>query len=132
MTLIAAFWCAGNQAVLCADSEECYGDFKTSVTKIKPQTIANGLYQVAFGGSGLSDLVDALNDKLERELSAYRERTELALRAYIEKYWWNFITAMLSQHIREILMMPIVMSREWFAFASFQRKVFSCSSFQKQ
>lgn len=37
MTLIATFWCAGNQAVLCADSEECSGEFKTSVTKIKPK-----------------------------------------------------------------------------------------------
>ncbi len=85
MTLIAAFWCAGNQAVLCADSEECYGDLKTSVTKIKPQTLADGLYEVAFGGSGLADLVDALDEKLEKALNACQARTELELRSEIEK-----------------------------------------------
>jgi hypothetical protein len=84
MTLIAAFWCAGNQAVLCADSEECYGDLKTSVTKINPQTLANGLYQVAFGGSGFADLVDALGEKLEQALDVSQSSTEIELRAEIE------------------------------------------------
>lgn len=84
MTLIAAFWCGGNQAVLCADSEESYGDYKTSVTKIKPQELAGGLYQVAFGGSGLSDLVDGFGEKLEQGLNASKVRTESELRAEIE------------------------------------------------
>lgn len=84
MTLIAAFWCAGNQAVLCADSEECYGDYKTSVTKIKPRHLAGGLYQVAFGGSGLSDLVDGLGEKLEYRLDGSQGRTEPELRSEIE------------------------------------------------
>src|ERR1700691_1550933 len=85
MTLIAAFWCAGDQAVLCADSEECYGDLKTSVTKIKPQTLAGGLYEVAFGGSGFGDLVDALDEKLEMALDVCQARTEAELRLEIEK-----------------------------------------------
>jgi hypothetical protein len=85
MTLIAAFWCSGNQAVLCADSEECYGEYKTSVNKIVPQELADGLYQVAFGGSGLSDLVDGLADKLENALDSCREHSEAGLRAEIEK-----------------------------------------------
>lgn len=85
MTLIAAFWCAGDQAVLCADSEEHYGDLKTSVTKIKPQTLASGLYQVAFGGSGFGDLVDALDEKLEQALDMCQAFTEVELRTEIEK-----------------------------------------------
>jgi hypothetical protein len=85
MTLIAAFWCAGNQAVLCADSEECYGDLKTSVTKINPQILANGLYEVAFGGSGFGDLVDALDENLEKALDVCQARTEVELRSEIEK-----------------------------------------------
>lgn len=85
MTLISAFWCAGNQAVLCADSEECYGEYKTSVTKIKPREFANGLYQVAYGGSGIGDLVDGLGEQLEIALDICREKTESALRSEIEK-----------------------------------------------
>src|ERR1700694_1737646 len=63
MTLIAAFWCVGDQAVLCADSQETWGTYKTSVDKIIPQRI--GLYDVAYGGSGLADFVDGLGDALE-------------------------------------------------------------------
>jgi hypothetical protein len=85
MTLIAAFWCAGNQAVLCADSAECYGDYKTSVTKIQPQRLSKGLYQVAFGGSGVSDLVDGLGWQLESALDACQARTELELQQEIQK-----------------------------------------------
>lgn len=67
MTLIAAFWCLGDQAVLCADSEESYGDYKTSVTKITPLgDIFQGKYQLAYAGSGLADLVDALGEKIEQ------------------------------------------------------------------
>jgi hypothetical protein len=84
MTLIAAFWCAGNQAVLCADSEEFCGDYKTSVTKIKPQELASGLYQYAFGGSGFGDLVDKLSEMLEDALNACREQTEVGLQHEIE------------------------------------------------
>lgn len=84
MTLIAAFRCAGNQAVLCADSEECYGDLKTSVTKINPQKLANGLYEVAFGGSGFGDLVDAMDEKLEQTLNACQVCSEKELRSEIQ------------------------------------------------
>jgi hypothetical protein len=84
VTLIAAFRCAGGQAVLCADSEESYGDYKTSVTKIRPHQLAGGLYQVAFGGSGLSDLVDGFGEKLEKVLDASQVRTESELRIEIE------------------------------------------------
>lgn len=84
MTLIAAFWCAGNQAVLCADSEECYGDYKTSVTKINPRELANGLYQFAYGGSGYGDLVDSLGEALESALNASQARTESDIRIEIE------------------------------------------------
>jgi hypothetical protein len=85
MTLIAAFWCAGDQAVLCADSMESYGDTKTSVTKIRPREIAQGKYQFAYGGSGYGDLVDSLEEALEITLDGSAATDAKGLQAEIQK-----------------------------------------------
>jgi hypothetical protein len=88
VTLIAAFWCVGDQAVICADAQESWGDYKTSVTKLRPQEI--GPYQVAYAGSGLSDLVDRFEDALELSLAQSQFSTPSALRAEIERTLVDF------------------------------------------
>jgi hypothetical protein len=82
MTLIAAFWCAEEQAVLCADSQETWGQYKTSVDKIMPQRI--GRYEVAYGGSGLADFVDGIGDALESGLERSRARDMRTLQKEIQ------------------------------------------------
>jgi hypothetical protein len=89
MTLIAAFWCAGDHAVLCADSQETWGAYKTSVTKLKPQEIGR-LYQLAYAGSGLADLVDGLGDALEEGLGRSRASSEVTLKKEIQKIFTEF------------------------------------------
>ena len=89
MTLIAGFWCAGDQAVLLADSCESWGSYKTSVTKITPQAIGD-LYQVAYAGSGLSDLIDAFGEALELSLSESRASGPLSLQKVLAKTLVDF------------------------------------------
>lgn len=84
MTLIAAFRCAGNQAVLCADSQETHGDYKISVQKIQPRHIGP-LYQVAYAASGYGDIVDALGEDLEQRLADCRASGSVSLRAALGK-----------------------------------------------
>jgi hypothetical protein len=83
MTLIAAFKCSKEQAVLCADSQETWGTYKTSVDKIIPQRI--GPYEVAYGGSGLADFVDALGDALESGLEQSRAFSLRTIQSEIQR-----------------------------------------------
>lgn len=74
MTLIAAFRCeveGERGVVICADSQESYGDYRVTVDKIKP-TDAN-LYDLCFGGAGrIGDLIDGLGNAIEREVKAWQ------------------------------------------------------------
>lgn len=90
MTLIAAFWCLGEQAVICADSCESYGEYKTSVTKIGPQVLAKGKYQLAYAGSGLADLVDALGERLEQSFDKGAASGILSIQTHIQKVLTDF------------------------------------------
>lgn len=89
VTLIAAFRCKGDGAVLCADSQESWGAYKTSVTKLQPQRIGD-LYQLAYAGSGLGDLVDGLGDLLETRLAKSRASGPLSLQRELQKILVDF------------------------------------------
>lgn len=85
MTLIAAFWCLGDNAVLCADSCESYGEYKTSVTKLRPLGDPFlGKYQLAYAGAGLADLVDALGEKIEQSFASGAASDWLSLQQHLQ------------------------------------------------
>ena len=91
MTLIAAFWCLGDQAVLCADTCESYGDYKASVTKVQPLgDMFKGKYQLAYAGSGLADLVDALGQKIEQSFEHGVASDWLSLQDHIQTVLVDF------------------------------------------
>ena len=75
VTLIAAFRCEVENeqgAIICADSQESYGDYRVTVEKIRPRD-AN-LYMLCFGGAGdIGDLIDALGNAIEREVKRWTE-----------------------------------------------------------
>ena len=62
MTLIAAFKCSDG-FVLCADSQETVGPYRVTRQKIAPKDCGN--FQLAIGGTGNGDVIDALVDRLE-------------------------------------------------------------------
>src|SRR5262245_37537953 len=75
VTLIAAFRCQIENeqgVIICADSQESYGDYRVTVDKIKPRD-AN-LYDLCFGGAGqIGDLIDALGNAIEREIKSWEK-----------------------------------------------------------
>lgn len=82
VTLIAAFRC-GEDAILCADSQETWGDYKASVTKLKPQDIGSR-YQLAYAGSGYGHLVDDLGNYLEQQLAECRATDARSVQAALQ------------------------------------------------
>ena len=87
VTLISAFRCQieGEQGVIiCADSQESFGDYRVTVDKIRPRD-AN-LYDLCFGGAGqIGDLIDALGNTIEREVKRWeRSYSEEEARALLE------------------------------------------------
>lgn len=75
MTLIAAFRCeieGEPGAIICADSQESYGDYRVTVDKIEPRDAH--LYDLCFGGAGhIGELIDALGNAIEREVSGWQK-----------------------------------------------------------
>lgn len=75
MTLIAAFRCEIENeqgVIICADSQESFGDYRVTVDKIKPRE-AN-LYELCFGGAGqIGDLIDGLGNAIEREVKRWQQ-----------------------------------------------------------
>jgi hypothetical protein len=75
VTLIAAFRCKIENeegVIICADSQESFGDYRVTVDKIKPRD-AN-LYDLCFGGAGqIGDLIDALGNAIEREIKRWKK-----------------------------------------------------------
>lgn len=73
MTLIAAFRCEIENeqgVIICADSQESWGDYRVTVDKIKPRD-AN-LYDLCFGGAGeIGALIDAFGNAIEREVNRW-------------------------------------------------------------
>lgn len=73
MTLIAAFRCnAGGHpgVVICADSQETYGDFRVAVDKIVPRD--GGNYDLIIGGSGnIAVLIDGQADAIEHSVKRW-------------------------------------------------------------
>jgi hypothetical protein len=67
VTLIAAFKCSDGFLV-CADSAEICGPWKTRVDKISPKVCGN--FQVAIAGSGLASVVDDCTLRLEDAISS--------------------------------------------------------------
>jgi 20S proteasome alpha/beta subunit len=82
VTLIAAFRCSavgvdGNDVhthtpavVICADSQETYGNYRVAVDKIKPRDA--GAYDLIIGGAGnTAALIDGLANTIERHVKQW-------------------------------------------------------------
>lgn len=81
MSLVMAIRC-GDSAVVLADSQETYGDYKTVVEKISP--IRAGNLEIAFAAaSNSADLVDSLTDLLARRLKGSVADSDDSVRADI-------------------------------------------------
>jgi len=73
MTMIAAFRCMDG-IVLCADSQESWGEcYKVTVSKIAGEWVND--FRLGYGGAGLSDLVDALFDKITDSMHRWNAET---------------------------------------------------------
>lgn len=69
MTLLAAFQC-WDGAVICADSQETYGDYRVTVDKIRPRNAGN--YELVIGGAGnTASLIDGLANAIEQNVSRW-------------------------------------------------------------
>ena len=63
VTLIAAFPCRDNTALICADSQETQGDYRVTRQKIRPKQC--GAFDLMFGGSGRARVIDAFARRIE-------------------------------------------------------------------
>lgn len=73
VTLIAAFRCDIDNApgvVICADSQETIGEYRTTVDKIIPRE-AVGHYDLIVGGAGIGNIVDGLVNSIERDVKSW-------------------------------------------------------------
>jgi hypothetical protein len=102
MTLIAAFRCEADGSpavVICADSQETYGNYKVTVDKIKPRDAGN--FDLVVGGSGnIGALIDGLANAIERNISHWESGfTEEAGRQQIER-------VLLAYHAKQVSLYP--------------------------
>ena len=93
MTLITGIRSA-DAVVLCADSQETHGGFRTSVEKIVPQRV--GRYNVAFAASGCAGLVDALDGLIPQSLRRADLRSEEDAKQWLAKLLRRFYRTQVS------------------------------------
>lgn len=102
MTLIAAFRCNMDGhpgVVVCADSQETYGDYRVTVDKVKPRDA--GEYDLIIGGAGnVAALIDGLANALEQNVKRWSAALdEESARLRIER-------TLLSYHARQVTHYP--------------------------
>jgi len=69
VTLIAAFRCEIDNepgVIVCADSQETIGEYRTTVDKIIPRIA--GHYDLVIGGAGIGNIIDGLVNSIERDV----------------------------------------------------------------
>src|SRR6266404_8245061 len=80
MTYIAAFRC-DRGIVLCADTQETRGDYKSYVEKIS--IIEDRLYPLAIGGAGVADIIDGVTQEIIERITSARPATVRELKDLI-------------------------------------------------
>jgi 20S proteasome alpha/beta subunit len=89
VTLIAAFKCAEDQFVICADSQETAGHYRVARQKIDP--FMSGNFQLAIGGSGRNgDLIDAFVKRVETNLANKALKTTEELEGFLHRELLDF------------------------------------------
>lgn len=85
MTLIVGFVC-GESAVLCADSQETRGTFKTEVDKLPFRVgVSHGGMDVVCGGAGHGELVNGFRQRLFHDVPSSVACDESAIRHELEQ-----------------------------------------------
>ncbi len=96
MTLIAAFRCAEDSVVLCADSQETVdipdrGQYRVNVNKLNQRDA--GAYEVIVGGAGDGALVDGFADQFAESVRRWRGAPHRGalnnIRRFVRDYYRN-------------------------------------------
>lgn len=98
MTLIAAFKCAEG-ALICADSQETIGDQRVARVKIEPFSLDG--FELAMGGSGDGDILDAFVQALKDEWKSGTVRDVDALGRFIQRELARYIRQEVSLFAEE-------------------------------